>query len=46
MLVYKENETLKNECRMLKDKVNILENEIGHMRAQDPRPLHDEMERL
>ena len=46
MLVYKENENLKNECRMLQDKVNILENEVGHMRSQDPRPLQDEVERL
>lgn len=46
MLVYKENENLKNENRMLRDKVQILEEEIHHMAGNDPRPLHEELDRL
>ena len=46
MLVYKENETLKHENRMLHDKVHILEQELQQMAAHDPRGLHDEINRL
>lgn len=46
MLVYKENETLKHESKMLRDKVQILEEEIHHMAQNDPRPLHAEIDRL
>jgi len=31
MLVYKENETLKHEIRMFREKVHILEEEIRHI---------------
>ena len=44
MLVYNENETLKHENRMLREKTHILEEEINQI--GDPRQLGDEIERL
>ena len=51
MLVYKENETLKQENRMLRDKVVILEDEINRFGnqqsfAQNTQALEEEIGRL
>ena len=51
MLVYKENEALKQENRMLRDKVAILDEEINRLSANRPyeadfRVLQDEVDRL
>ena len=51
MLIYKENETLKQENTMLKDKVAILDQELMNFEATRPtehqiRGLHDELARL
>ena len=37
MLMARENEALKNENRMLRDKVSILEAEVNHMNASRPQ---------
>ena len=37
MLMARENEALKNENRMLRDKVSILEAEVNHMNATRPQ---------
>lgn len=46
MLVYKENESLKNDNCILRDKCLLLENEIHHLQANDPRPFQEEIERI
>ena len=49
MLVYKENEALKQENRMLRDKATILDEEINRMNANrafeaDYRALQEEVD--
>lgn len=51
MLVYKENEQLKQENRMLRDKVTLLDQEINLIHAQrvpdsEARAMREEIERL
>lgn len=51
ILVYKENEALKQENHMLRDKVLILEDEINRSNQQRPsnqdyRAIQDEVDRL
>mmetsp|Transcript_16935 Transcript_16935/g.26072 ORF Transcript_16935/g.26072 Transcript_16935/m.26072 type:complete len:125 (+) Transcript_16935:855-1229(+) len=51
MLVYKENEALKQENRMLRDKVSLLDEDLSRANAfrgveTDNRVLQDEIDRL
>lgn len=51
LLVYKENEALKQENRMMRDKVTILEEELDRLNQTRPhetdmRALKEEAERL